>query len=173
MYSQSLTKMLRPMFERGCLLGWMFLLMVNTVVIGLAVELITVGAALSSYHVYLINEQTIPLLLFGVLAGVNFFLIARMWTYGVDHLNFEIHENAFNRMVEVPESWSNLFEALLDETTIRSQELETMIRLIEEAPGPVERQDRRAEAKAWLQKNRAQLSPEDQELVRRHLAYLG
>ena len=47
-----------------------------------------------------------------------------------------------------------------------------MIRLIDEAPGPVERQERRAEAKAWLKDNREKLTEEDRELARTRLGYL-
>ncbi len=48
----------------------------------------------------------------------------------------------------------------------------TLVQLIDEAPGPVERQDRRAEAKAWLKINREKLSEEDCEYVNQYLGYL-
>ncbi len=145
---------------------------VNTIVFGLAIELFTFGTALSIQQIMLINEHTMPLLFAGVIAAVFFPLIAKMWDYGVENLNFEIHESALNQMVNPPESWSNLFLALLDETALRSQELTTLVQLIEEAPGAVERQDRRAEVKAWLKANRDQLTDEDREFVREHLGYL-
>jgi hypothetical protein len=47
-----------------------------------------------------------------------------------------------------------------------------LVRLIDEAPGPVERQDRRAEAKAWLRNNRDRLTTEDKEFVNEYLGYI-
>jgi hypothetical protein len=47
-----------------------------------------------------------------------------------------------------------------------------LVRLIDEAPGTVERQDRRAEAKAWLKNNGHKLSEEDREFVKQNLGYL-
>ena len=172
MYLQSLTKSFRPFFERGCLAGWMLLMTVNTIIFGLAIELFTFGTVLSIQQIMLINEHTLPLLFAGVIAAVFFPLISKMWDYGVENLNFEVHESALNKIMEPPESWSNLMLALLDEAAFRSQELTTLVQLIEEAPGPVERQDRRAEVKAWLKSNRNQLSDEDKEFVREHLGYL-
>jgi hypothetical protein len=62
--------------------------------------------------------------------------------------------------------------ALLDESAGNSGKLELLVRLIDEAPGPVERQERRAEAKAWLKENRQKLTEEDRELARARLGYL-
>ena len=55
--------------------------------------------------------------------------------YGVENLNFEIHEHALNGLVSAPESWSNVILALLDESAVRSNELVLLVRLIDEAPG--------------------------------------
>jgi hypothetical protein len=87
-------------------------------------------------------------------------------------LNFELHETAFNQMMTPPESWSNTIMALLDEAAAESGKLDILVRLIDEAPGPVERQERRAEAKAWLRENRDKLTEEDRELARERLGYL-
>jgi hypothetical protein len=62
--------------------------------------------------------------------------------------------------------------ALLDEAAGNSGKLEMLVRLIDEAPGPVERQERRTEAKAWLKDNHDKLSEEDRELARERLGYL-
>ena len=162
----------RAFFERGCLAAWMVLMSINTIVLGLAIELFVFGTILSFNAVLLINSQTAPLLVCGVFALLIFPLVARLRIYGVENLNFELHETAFNKMMTPPESWSNTIMALLDEAAAESGKLEMMIRLIDEAPGPVERQERRAEAKAWLKDNREKLTEEDRELARARLGYL-
>ena len=162
----------RAFLERGCLAGWMVLMAVNTIVLGLAVELLVFGTILSYGEVLLINSRTAPLLVCGVFAVLIFPLVARLRIYGVENLNFELHEHALNQMMTPPESWSNTIMALLDETVVNSNKLELLVRLIEEAPGPVERQERRAEAKAWLKEHREKLSEEDRELARERLGYL-
>ena len=161
----------RALFERGCLAAWMILMTINTIVLGLAIELLVFGTILSS-EVLLINSQTAPLLVCGVFAVLIFPMVARLRTYGVENLNFELHETALNQMMTPPESWSNTIMALLDEAAAESGKLEMMVRLIDEAPGPVERQERRAEAKAWLKDNREKLTEEDRELARARLGYL-
>jgi hypothetical protein len=162
----------RAFFERGCLAAWMVLMSINTIVLGLAIELFVFGTILSFNAVLLINSQTAPLLVCGVFALLIFPLVARLRIYGVENLNFELHETALNKMMTPPESWSNTIMALLDEAAAESGKLEMMIRLIDEAPGPVERQERRAEAKAWLKDNREKLTEEDRELARARLGYL-
>jgi len=162
----------RAFLERGCLAGWMVLMAVNTIVLGLAVELLVFGTILSYGEVLLINSRTAPLLVCGVFAVLIFPLVARLRIYGVENLNFELHETALNKMMTPPESWSNTIMARLDEAAAESGKLEMMIRLIDEAPGPVERQERRAEAKAWLKDNREKLTEEDRELARARLGYL-
>ena len=162
----------RVFFERGCLAAWMVLMTVNTIVLGLAVELFVFGTVLSFGEVLLINSQTAPLLVGGVFALLFFPMVARLRIYGVENLNFELHETAFNQMMTPPESWSNTIMALLDEAAAESGKLEMLVRLIDEAPGPVERQERRAEAKAWLKENRDKLTEEDRELARERLGYL-
>jgi len=172
-YPRDFRKWLRAFFERMSLVIWMLLMMANTVVIGLSAELLVFGVVFSFDHVILINARTAPLLLFGVFATLNFPVVVKLRKYGVEYLNFEIHEGALNRFVEPPEAWSNVILALLDETALRSNDLIILVRLIDEAPGPVERQDRRAEAKAWLKHNRNKLTDEDKEFVNQYLGYLG
>ncbi len=150
----------------------MLLMTANTVVIGLAVELIVFGAIFSVYHVLLINTQTAPLLLYGVVATGVFPVVMKLREYGVENLNFELHEHALNQFLEPPESWSTVILTLLDETALRSHELVMLVRLIDEAPGAVERQDRRAEAKAWLRANWNELTEEDREFVNERLGYM-
>jgi hypothetical protein len=150
----------------------MLTLFVNTVVLGLAIELFVFGTLFSFGNILLINEHTAPLLVWGVFGTFTFPLVMKFWDYGVENLNFEIHECAINRLVEPPQAWSNAILALLDESADRSAELELLVRLIEEAPGAVERQERRAEAKAWLAKNREKLTEEDREFVKENLGYL-
>ena len=104
---------------------------------------------------------------------MGFPLMARLWDYGVDNLHFELHESALNKMVEPPDSWSDSVLALLDEHAQTSNELEMLVRLIDEAPGAVERQDRRAEAKVWLRNNFSKLDEEDREFVKQNLGYLS
>jgi hypothetical protein len=150
----------------------MVVLCVNTVILGLALELFVFGTIFSFGNILLINEHTAPLLIWGVFGTFTFPLVVKFWDFGVENLNFEIHENSINRIMEPPQSWSNAIMALLDESAIRSSELEMLARLIEEAPGAVERQERRAEAKAWLLENRDKLTEEDLEFVKENLGYL-
>ena len=150
----------------------MLLIMVNTVIIGMAVELFIVGVALSFNQILLINQSTVPLLFYGVIATVFLPVIAKFWDYGVDNLHFKVHESAFNKIIEPPEPWSHAILALLDDSAQRSNELVLLVRLIEEAPGPVERQDRRIEAKAWLKENRHKLTDEDMEFMKQNLGYM-
>ena len=162
----------RAFFERGCLAAWMVLMSVNTIVLGLAIELFVFGTILSFGDFLLINSQTAPLLVWGIFAILLFPVVAKMREYGVANLNFEIHEAALNQIMTPNESWSNVILTFLDETAANSNKLELLVRLIDEAPGPVERQERRAEAKAWLKDNREKLSEEDRELVNEKLGYL-
>ncbi len=162
----------RSLFERVCLAGWMVLMTANTIVLGLAIELLVFGFILSFNEILLINPQTAPLLVCGVFSLLFFPMVSRMREYGVANLNFELHEHAPNKMMTPPESWSNALMALLDEAAGNSGKLEMLVRLIDEAPGPVERQERRTEAKAWLKDNHDKLSEEDRELARERLGYL-
>ena len=162
----------RAFFERGCLAGWMLLMTATTVVLGLSAELLIFGTVLSFDHIVLIDERSAPFLVLGLFATLNFPLVIKLRQYGVQNLNFEIHEHALNQFVTPPETWSNAILALLDETALRSDKLVLLVRLIDEAPGPVERQDRRAEAKAWLKENRGKLTDEAQAFVHDYLGYL-
>ncbi len=150
----------------------MLLMTANTVVLCWALELLVFGLIFSFYQIILIDQHTAPMLIYGIFALFNTAFVARLRKYGVANLNFELHERSLNAFFETPESWSNSILTLLDESAALSNELEMLVRHIDEAPGPVERQDRRAEAKAWLKVNRAKLSPEDREYVRQHLGYL-
>jgi len=150
----------------------MLLMTANTVVLGLSAELLFFGVVFSFYNITLIDEKSAPFLVLGIFAILNFPVVVSLRRYGMENLNFELHESAFNKFIEPPESWSNLMLALLDERALRSNELVILVRLIDEAPGPVERQDRRAEAKAWLKVNRAKLNEEDREFVNQYLGYL-
>ena len=172
MYSRPFRLWLRAFFERGCLAGWMLLMMATTVVFGLSAELLIFGTILSFDHIFLIDARSAPFLVLGVFATLNFPLVVKLREYGVQNLNFEIHEHALNQLTTPPEAWSNAIVALLDETAERSGKLVLLVRLIDEAPGPVERQDRRAEAKAWLKENRDKLTDEDEAFVRDYLGYL-
>ena len=172
MYPGNNRKWLRAFFERMCLLVWMLLLMGHTIVLGLSAELLVFGMVFSLDHVILISAQTAPLLIFGVFATLTFPIVGKLRRYGVENLNFEIHECALNRFMDPPESWSNVILTLLDETALRSNELVVLVRLIDEARGPIERQDRRAEAKAWLKNNRDTLTNEDKKFVKEYLGYL-
>jgi hypothetical protein len=172
MYFKTFQKPIRTLFERFCLAAWMVLMMANTIIVGLSVELLVFGLAFSLYHIFLIDEHTAPLLTCGVFATFNLPLIIRLRQYGLDNLNFELHENAMNQLMTPPESWSNAILTLLDENGARSNELAMIVRLIEEAPGPRERQDRRAEARLWLKENRERLTDEDREFAKQHLGYL-
>ncbi len=144
----------------------------NTIVLGWAIELFVVGILFSFCQIMLINEHTAPLLLLGIFALFNFSFVARLREYGVAHLNFELHERTINAFVEPPQSWSDSIMNLLDESSQLSNELEMLVRLIDEAPGPVERQDRRIEAKTWLKLNHDKLNAEDKEFAREYLGYL-
>ena len=150
----------------------MILMTVNTIVLGWAIELLVFGILLSFYQIMLINEHTAPLLLFGLFALFNVAFVARLREFGVAHLHFELHERTIHALVEPPQSWSDSIMNIIDESAQLSNELEMLVRLIDEAPGPVERQDRRAEAKAWLALNHEKLSPEDKEFAREYLGYL-
>jgi len=171
-YLPAIRKWFRVFFERGCLLGWMVLMTANTVVLGWAIELFVFGIFFSFYQIVLINEHTAPILLLGIVALFNTAVIIRLRAYGVANLNFELHERAINALVEPPGSWSDSILTLLDESAQLSSELEMLVRHIDEAPGAVERQDRRTEAKAWLKTNRDKLTAEDREFVHEHLGYL-
>ena len=172
MYFKPLQKHLRTFFERLCLAVWMVVMMANTIIVGLSVELLVFGLAFSLYHIFLIDEHTAPLLGYGVFATFNLPLILRLRQYGLENLNFELHESRLNQLMTPPESWSNAILTLLDETGARSTELALIVQLIEEAPGPRERQDRRAEAREWLKENREKLTDEDREFAKQHLGYL-
>jgi hypothetical protein len=171
-YPRPIRKWLWAFFERSCLASWMVLMVANTAVLGLSVELLVFGVLLSFYHIILIDQHTAPFLVFGVFATFFLPVVVRLRQYGMENLHFEIHERAINGMFDSPESWSNAIVGLLDETGQRSTELIMLVRLIDEAPGPVERQDRRAEAKVWLKENRAKLTAEDREYVNQYLGYL-
>jgi len=150
----------------------MVLMVADTVILGLAAELLVFGTLLSFGDVLLINAQTAPFLVLGVFAIFVFPLMVRLREYGVENLNFLLHESALNQMMTPPESWSNVVMALLDESIVRSNHLELLVRLIEEAPGAVERQDRRNEAKAWLKEHWDKLADEEKEFVNERLGYL-
>ena len=172
MYFKPFQKWIWTFFERFCLAAWMVLMMANTIIVGLSVELLVFGLAFSLYHIFLIDQYNAPFLGVGVLATLNLPVVIRLRQYGMDNLNFQMHENALNQLMTPHESWSNTILALLDETSSRSNELVMIVRLIDEAPGPRERQDRRADAKLWLTENRDKLTPEDQEFVRHYLGYM-
>ena len=159
----------RAFGERTCLVVWMILMMANTVMIGLSLELVLFGALMSFYHVALIGNGTMPFLTIGFLALLNFPLVAKLHDLGVTHLHFEIHENM---MGKVSESWEALILTLLDESALQSRQLEKLVDAINNAPSAMERQERRAEAKAWLIENQDRLSEEDKEIVLAHLSYL-
>ena len=162
----------RVLLERGCLAGWMVLMVADTVILGLAMELFVFGTIFSFADILLINERTAPFLVVGIFAMLIFPIVVRLREYGVENLNFLVHEAALNRIMTPPESWSNLILTLLDETAARANNLELLVRLIDEAPGAVERQDRRAEAKAWLKVHWQELTDEEKEFVNDRLPYL-
>src|ERR1700744_357713 len=116
----------------------MIVMTLNTIVLGLAIELLVFGSILSFGEILLINSKTAPLLVYGVFALLIFPLVARARVYGVENLNFELHETALNQLMTPPQSWSDSLMALLDEAAADSGKLELLIRLIDEAPGPVE-----------------------------------
>jgi hypothetical protein len=150
----------------------MVLMVADTVILGLAAELLVVGTLFSFGDILLINERTAPFLVVGVFAIFIFPLMVRLRVYGVENLNFLLHESAMNQIMTPPESWSTSIMTLLDETAVRSNHLELLVRLIDEAPGAVERQDRRNEAKAWLKENWNKLADEEREFVNERLGYL-
>ena len=94
-----------PFGERTCLIAWMILMMANTVMIGLSLELVMFGGFMSLYHVNLIGSGTMPFLTIGFFAVLNFPLVAKLHDLGVNHLHFQIHENM---MGKVSESWETL-----------------------------------------------------------------
>jgi hypothetical protein len=150
----------------------MVLLVANVSVLGLSFELLFFGMVLSFYNIILIDQHSAPLLVMGVFALLTFPLVVRLRQYGMENLHFELHERALNGMFDAPETWGNAIVGLLDETGARTGELIMLVQLIDEAPGPVERQDRRAEAKVWLKANREKLTEEDREYVNQYLGYL-
>ena len=147
----------------------MILMMANTIMIGLSAELLIFGFILSFYHVNLIDSGTFPFLALGFAAAVNFPVVVKLHGLGVAHLNFEIHENMLKH---ASESWESLILALLDETSVRSHQLEKLVQAISDAPSAADRQERRAEAKTWLIQNQDRLTEEDKEMVLEHLSYL-
>jgi hypothetical protein len=150
----------------------MVLMVANTVVMGLAAELFVFGMVFAFFQIPLINEHSAPFLMYGIFAIFNAAIVIKLRAYGVEYLHFEIHEGSLNKFIDPPESWSTLILTLLDHTALKSQELVTIVQLIDEAPGAVERQDRRAEAKAWLQKNWHDLTDEDKEFANERLSYI-
>jgi hypothetical protein len=172
MYPRPFRKWLWAFFERTCLASWMVLMIANTAILGLAAELLFFGLLFSCYNIILIDQHTAPFLVVGIFATLNLALVVRLRQFGMENLNFALHERALNELFDVPETWSNGIVGLLDETGSRSNELITLVQLIDEAPGPVERQDRRLEAKAWLKVNHDKLTDEDKEYVNLYLGYL-
>jgi hypothetical protein len=167
---QTPSQFARALGERACLVAWMFLMVANTVLVGLAVELVVFAVILSLGQITLIDDRTLPFLTLGFIAGLNFPLVMKLHHLGVAHLNFEVHENILNN---ASESWATMIAILLDdETTLKSHHLEKLVREIANAGSAAERQERRREAKAWLIKNHATLSEEDKEIVDEHLGYL-
>src|SRR5260221_8288448 len=115
MYFKPFQKWIWTFFERFCLAAWMVLMMANTIVVGLSVELLVFGLAFSLYHIFLIDQYNAPFLGAGVFATLNLPVVFRLRQYGMDNLNFELHEHALNQMMTPPETWSNVILALLDE----------------------------------------------------------
>src|SRR5260370_670850 len=112
----------RALFERTCLVGWVILMMANTVLIGLSVELLLFGFILSLGQITLIDSHTIPFLAIGFAAAVNFPVVVKLHDLGVAHLNFEIHENILSN---ASESWASIIGTLLDDgSSVRSHQLE-------------------------------------------------
>src|ERR1700692_1110888 len=140
----------RAVFERTCLVGWIILMMANTIMIGLSVELLVFGFLLSFDHINLIDNGTLPFLAIGFIAALSFPVVVRLHELGVAHLNFEIHENMLKY---ASESWETIILTLLDEKALRSRQLEKLVQAIDTAASAAERQERRAEAKAWLIEN--------------------
>lgn len=159
----------RAFFERTCFIGWMLLMMATTILVGLSVELLVFGFILSFDHVNLIDNRTFPFLAVGFLAALNFPVVVKLHGFGVANLNFEIHENMLKY---ASESWETLILTLLDETALRSRQLEKLVQAINSSSSAEERQQRRTEAKAWLAENSDKLSDEDKEFITEHLGYL-
>jgi hypothetical protein len=167
---QTSSQFARALGERACLVAWMFLMVANTVMIGLSVELLVFGALLSLNQVTLIDGRTLPFLAVGFAAALNFPFVIKLHNLGVAHLNFEIHENILNN---ASESWATLISTLLnDETSLKSNQLEKMVRAIANAESAAVRQECRREAKAWLIENYESLPDEDKEVVHEQLGYL-
>jgi hypothetical protein len=159
----------RALLERTCLVGWMILMVANTVMVGLSVELLVFGVILSFNHVTLIDNGTLPFLALGFAAVLNFPVVVKLHKLGVAHLNFEIHENMLKY---ASESWETIILTLLDEHALRSHQLDKLVQAINNAPSAAERQERRAQTKAWLIENKDRLTDEDKEIVLEHLSYL-
>ena len=172
MSSRRSYKSLRAIFERGCLAVWILLMVANTVIVGLSVELLVFGVIFSLSHIILLDQHTAPFLALGVFATLNLPIVAKFREYGVENLHFDLHEGSLNKFMTPPESWSDLILTLLDETALTSHRLVLLVRLIDEAPGPLERQERRTEARAWLNENRDKLTDEDKQFVNDYLGYL-
>ena len=166
---QTSSNFARAIGERTCLVAWMILMIANTVMVGLTLELVVFGVLLSAYHVTLIDHGTLPFIAMGFAAALNFPLVVKLHGLGVTHLHFEVHENMLSK---ASESWETLILTFLDETALRSRELEKLVQAISSAESAAERQERRTEAKAWLIANQEQLSDEDKEVVLEHLSYL-
>jgi hypothetical protein len=167
---QTSSQFARALGERACLVAWMILMVTNTVLVGLSVELLVFGVILSLGQITLIDNHTLPFLTVGFIAALNFPLVIKLHNLGVAHLNFEIHENILNN---ASESWATLISTLLDDKTyLRSHRLDKLVRDIANAASPAERQERRAEAKAWLIENHDKLTDDDKEIVLEHLGYL-
>jgi hypothetical protein len=166
---QTSYKVARGLGERTCLVAWMFLMVANTVLVGLSVELLVFGLILSFDQVNLIDNRTIPFLGLGFLAALNFPIVIKLHSLGVAHLNFEIHENLLNN---ASESWQNMILTLLDEKAPKSHQIDGMIRAISNAASAAERQERRMEAKAWLMEHYQGLSDDDKEAVDENMGYL-
>lgn len=160
---------LRSLGERLCLVAWVCLMMANTIMIGLSVELIVFGVILSLDQINLIDDRTLPFLIIGFIAVLNFPFVMKLHGLGMVYLNFGIHENVLNNATE---SWGNLITTLIDETSLRSRQLEKLVRAINDAESAAERQERRREAKAWLIENKEKLTDADKEIVLEHLGYL-
>ena len=168
-YMQTSYQAARAIGERSCLVAWMFLMVANTVLVGLSVEMLVFGLILSLDQVSLIDYRTIPFLGLGFLAALNFPIVVKLHSLGVAHLHFEIHENLLNN---ASESWQNMILALLDEKAPKTNQLDGFVRAIANAVTAADRQERRMEAKAWLIENYDSLTDEDKEVVDKHLSYL-
>lgn len=167
---QTSSQFARALGERACLVAWMLLMVANTVLVGLSVELLVFGLILSLDQVTLIDYHTLPFLTLGFIAALNFPIVIKLHNLGVAHLNFEVHENILNN---ASESWATMISTLLnDETALKSHHLEKLVREIANAGSAAERQERRREAKAWLLENHDSLTDEDKEVVNEHLDYL-